>query len=194
MNASAELIAVALDGRKTSRGWRARCPGHDDRHPSLDITETPDGKVLFIDRSGRCAQAEIIAALRERSLWSAEHQPSRPIEDPFPASAFHDEPAPARCLIHEPRCQHWKSFDRRWLLAQLRENLVEACRELIEKFKRADRPVTSETLRKGIKFAIPFGAIVPAGVGNVIVAKAIDVVVGEFTTSTSPSGRGQAAA
>jgi hypothetical protein len=28
-------IAKALDGRRVGRGWIARCPAHDDRHPSL---------------------------------------------------------------------------------------------------------------------------------------------------------------
>lgn len=65
MNASD--LAAALGGRKTSRGWRAPCPAHDDRHPSLDITETPDGRVLFICRAG-CSQTEVIDALRARGL------------------------------------------------------------------------------------------------------------------------------
>ena len=35
----AETIAKALGGRKAGGGWMARCPAHDDREPSLSITD-----------------------------------------------------------------------------------------------------------------------------------------------------------
>ena len=36
---TAETIAKALGGRKRGRGWMARCPAHDDREPSLSISD-----------------------------------------------------------------------------------------------------------------------------------------------------------
>ena len=36
-----------LEGvRKSGTGWKARCPAHDDRNPSLSVTEGAGGKVL----------------------------------------------------------------------------------------------------------------------------------------------------
>jgi hypothetical protein len=66
--ASAETLAEALDGRKTGRGWMARCPAHNDREPSLSIRETDDGKVLVHCHAG-CDQEHVIAALRVCGLW-----------------------------------------------------------------------------------------------------------------------------
>ena len=61
-------IAEALGGAKRDgAGWRCRCPAHDDRDPSLAITER-DGKLLCICRAG-CHQDAVITALRQRGLW-----------------------------------------------------------------------------------------------------------------------------
>src|SRR5215831_18443731 len=65
---TAESIAKALDGRKVGGGWMARCPSHDDREPSLSITDSQDGKVLVRCHAG-CDQQEVIAALRARGIW-----------------------------------------------------------------------------------------------------------------------------
>ncbi|MHB8201947.1 MAG: hypothetical protein ACYDD9_14185 [Acidithiobacillus sp.] len=41
-------ILQRLDGvRKMRCGWIARCPAHDDRRPSLAISEGRDGRVLL---------------------------------------------------------------------------------------------------------------------------------------------------
>jgi len=65
---SAEAVAKALGGRKAGAGWTARCPAHDDRTPSLSLTDTRDGKVLVRCHAG-CDQERVIAALRGRGLW-----------------------------------------------------------------------------------------------------------------------------
>jgi hypothetical protein len=65
---TAEAIAKALDGRKGGAAWMARCPAHDDREPSLSISDGEDGKVLVHCHAG-CEQADLIAALRSRGLW-----------------------------------------------------------------------------------------------------------------------------
>jgi putative DNA primase/helicase len=70
---NAESIAKALDGQKASGGWKARCPAHDDRTPSLSISEK-DGKPLFCCHAG-CSQDAIIDALRDRGLWP-KHRPN----------------------------------------------------------------------------------------------------------------------
>ncbi len=65
---TAEIIAKALGGRRAGGGWIARCPAHEDRKPSLSITEAKGGKVLVRCHAG-CEQARVIAALRSRGLW-----------------------------------------------------------------------------------------------------------------------------
>ena len=64
---TAEIVAKALGGRRAGGGWNACCPAHEDRKPSLSITEAKDGKVLIRCHAG-CEQARVIA-LRSRRLW-----------------------------------------------------------------------------------------------------------------------------
>lgn len=67
---SAESLARALGGKAHGRGWRAKCPAHDDRDPSLDITSNEDGRVLLKCRVG-CENDAIIDALKKRGLWES---------------------------------------------------------------------------------------------------------------------------
>lgn len=51
--------------------WQARCPAHDDRHPSLSIGETNDEKVLLKCHAG-CSTKEILTSigLCEKDLFA----------------------------------------------------------------------------------------------------------------------------
>lgn len=49
--------------RRSGRGWIARCPSHDDRSPSLSITEARDGKLLLHCFAG-CSVEAICQAIR----------------------------------------------------------------------------------------------------------------------------------
>lgn len=55
--------------------WKACCPAHDDRDPSLSIRETSDGKVLLHCWAG-CTATDITAALglELRDLFPADGQ------------------------------------------------------------------------------------------------------------------------
>jgi len=65
----AESIARGLDKpRRYGHSWMACCPAHDDRNPSLTITDGDDGKTLVHCFSG-CSQQDVIEALRARGLW-----------------------------------------------------------------------------------------------------------------------------
>lgn len=44
-------------------GWRCLCPAHEDSHPSLDVDEGRDHRVLLICRSRGCSAASIADAL-----------------------------------------------------------------------------------------------------------------------------------
>jgi DNA primase len=60
---SAEDILMHLDRVRGSNGrYTACCPAHDDKDPSLSITETSDRKVLLKCFSG-CTAAEIVGAI-----------------------------------------------------------------------------------------------------------------------------------
>jgi putative DNA primase/helicase len=84
--ATAETIAKALGGRKAGGGWTACCPAHDDREPSLSITDARNGRVLVCCHAG-CDQQDVIAALRARGAWERERGPMR-----F-ASTIHRQPS-----------------------------------------------------------------------------------------------------
>ncbi|HDS0929332.1 TPA: virulence-associated protein E [Pseudomonas putida] len=58
--------------------WKACCPAHNDKHPSLAITETSDGVVLLKCWAG-CTTKEIVTAigLELRDLFPGDEQPRR---------------------------------------------------------------------------------------------------------------------
>jgi len=58
-----DLILSRLDRvKRVSGGYMARCPVHDDKNPSLSITEGDDGRVLLKCFAG-CSTEEIVKAL-----------------------------------------------------------------------------------------------------------------------------------
>jgi hypothetical protein len=75
---TAKKILDRLSGvRETKNGWEACCPAHEDRRPSLGISEGSDGRVLLHCRAG-CSTKAIVDALglAERDLFDADS--SRP--------------------------------------------------------------------------------------------------------------------
>lgn len=76
---SGQLIAECLGGRRVGNQWMARCPAHDDRNPSLAISEDVTGKVLVHCHAG-CDQSVVIGELRSRGLWDSTGDPcQRPV-------------------------------------------------------------------------------------------------------------------
>lgn len=71
-----------------SNQWKACCPGHDDKDPSLSLREAEDGKVLIHCWAG-CTTAEIVAAigLELRDLFPGE---SKPRQGPSNAAVKHE--------------------------------------------------------------------------------------------------------
>lgn len=60
---TAAALAAILSARPSGRGrWTARCPGHDDRHPSLSIKQGERG-VLVRCWSHGCTLEQITGAL-----------------------------------------------------------------------------------------------------------------------------------
>jgi putative DNA primase/helicase len=58
------LNALSQHGSRTAGKdrWASRCPAHDDRKPSLSITEGPDGRALLHCHAG-CVTADVVGAL-----------------------------------------------------------------------------------------------------------------------------------
>ena len=66
-------IARALGGaRRSGDSWQARCPAHNDRNPSLSLTDR-DGRLLVHCFAG-CAQEAVIEALKTRGLWPEQER------------------------------------------------------------------------------------------------------------------------
>ena len=68
MSPDARAIVRALKGRWAGNTGNCRCPAHDDRSPSLSVTESRDGGVLVYCHAG-CAQKDVIGALQGLGLW-----------------------------------------------------------------------------------------------------------------------------
>ncbi len=61
---SVETLLDRLDGVKQTapNRWIARCPAHDDRSPSLSISELADGQILIHCFAG-CEATDVMAAV-----------------------------------------------------------------------------------------------------------------------------------
>jgi len=76
-----ERVLAKLPGaKKSGKGWSARCPAHEDRNPSLSVSEGDDGAALLKCHTG-CTMAAILAAvgLTVRDLFpdKADAAPNR---------------------------------------------------------------------------------------------------------------------
>jgi 5S rRNA maturation endonuclease (ribonuclease M5) len=71
-----ELLGRLERVSKSSDGWRARCPGHDDAKPSLSVATADDGRILLRCFAG-CDVERIVDALglelRDLFAASGEH-------------------------------------------------------------------------------------------------------------------------
>ena len=82
---TANAFADLVQAERTGAGrWKARCPAHNDRSPSLGIREGEDGRVLVLCRAG-CALDSILSALKlvRRDLFAG------PPPSPQQAAALH---------------------------------------------------------------------------------------------------------
>lgn len=74
------LSACGTPARKNGNGWQAKCPAHDDRSPSLSISEGRDGRALLNCHAG-CETPAILAALG-LSMEDLFVDEDRPTSDP----------------------------------------------------------------------------------------------------------------
>jgi len=68
---SAETLTQALNGKWTGTQGTARCPAHEDRNPSLSISEKPEGGNPLVHCFAGCSKEEVIDALKQMGLWAS---------------------------------------------------------------------------------------------------------------------------
>jgi len=71
-----EGIVKELGAKRVGSYYMAPCLAHNDRNPSMSITER-NGKTLIHCHAG-CSQADVVSALKERGLWESDAQPTAP--------------------------------------------------------------------------------------------------------------------
>ena len=79
-SACLDKVLSYLDKVKPSgaNNWKACCPAHDDKNPSLAITETSDGTILLKCWAGCTAQGIVSAiGLELRDLFPGERREPR---------------------------------------------------------------------------------------------------------------------
>ena len=79
MSAPVQLLVERLEAKRSGEGWKAKCPAHDDREPSLSISEGHDGRALIKCHAG-CSTDDVIAALdlKPRDLFVSDKNGSEP--------------------------------------------------------------------------------------------------------------------
>lgn len=167
---TARELALAIDprARRIGRNYRVRCVSHDDHHASLDIADGANGKLLLIDRSGRCSQREIIDELRARGLWSSPPAPRRRWSWSEYLARTRLRPRPWRATARTRR---------EYLLARLRDDLTIATREIEMLYARARCELTRDDLLRELRLALEVRGIDAAGLGAVEAEAAITMYI-----------------
>jgi hypothetical protein len=62
MSEPVQLLVERLHAKRSGDGWKAKCPMHDDRDPSLSIREGSDGRALIKCHAG-CSTDDVLTAL-----------------------------------------------------------------------------------------------------------------------------------
>lgn len=93
--ASARNVIQTLGGKWHGSYGTARCPAHEDKHPSLSVSER-DGKVL-VKCHGPCDQEAVLEALRDCGLWGGSDETGRRREFVKPRSTANEVDANANC-------------------------------------------------------------------------------------------------
>jgi putative DNA primase/helicase len=73
-----EFVSRLDLAKQIGTGWTARCPAHDDRAPSLSVTEGDDGRTLIKCHAG-CATIDIVKAMGLRMSDLFIPRPPRPV-------------------------------------------------------------------------------------------------------------------
>jgi len=112
-DSDAARIAAALGGAvRSGRGYLARCPAHQDRTPSLSLTDSGDGRLLWRCFAG-CSQEAVRDELIARGLHDPRRQ--RPVRRPGVRTTPAPSPYRRADMVRRPWHQ---AVDPRGTLAQ----------------------------------------------------------------------------
>jgi putative DNA primase/helicase len=174
---TAATLAKSLGGRRGESSWVARCPAHDDRHPSLSIAEGADGRLLLRCFAG-CSWSAIKTALEARSLW-----PEREVSAPR---------SPRLWKISQDRSPRVPEPDKLRMLERVWRNTTPAPGTIVEIYLRS-RSITTPVppmLRQARLWHRESGRWLPCMVAAV---QAPDGrLSGLHRTFLQPGGRGKA--
>jgi hypothetical protein len=102
MSSPVENLVQRLNAKRSGKGWKARCPAHNDRTPSLSIDEGEDGCALIHCHAG-CDTDDVLAALgmSRRDLFPATYRQPIP-KAPAPVKSAEAAPLNAAPAV-QPR-------------------------------------------------------------------------------------------
>lgn len=87
MNLALKDILSGLKGvKRVNKGWRAHCPAHDDKKPSLHVSKGDNGRVLLYCHAG-CSANAICQAI---GIKVADLFPKEPASKRTPVIATYD--------------------------------------------------------------------------------------------------------
>ena len=66
-----KFLAVLGGKRKSDSQIVCNCPAHPDKSPSLSVTLSSDGKILFYCFAG-CSQSAVLKALKDLGLFESK--------------------------------------------------------------------------------------------------------------------------
>lgn len=111
-----EAIADALAGdrkpKRTSTGWLTFCPVHDDKNPSLSVSEGEGGGIL-VHCFGGCAQKVVVDELKARNLWPSRNGKRPKGKARRKLIATYDYRDPAGALVYQVCRFEPKDFSQR---------------------------------------------------------------------------------
>jgi hypothetical protein len=94
VTAPVENLVQRLHAKPSGEGWLAKCPAHDDRTPSLSITEGDDGRVLLFCHAGCPTENVGFARVGDEDLFPADKSTALPF-NPRPPQKQAEKPATA---------------------------------------------------------------------------------------------------
>lgn len=172
MRIHASEAAQLLGARRYSGGWMARCPAHDDRSPSLSISEGNDGQLLLRCFAG-CDFLDVLSSIRQRLGGTTTARLAR---------------APTRaCFADPPGVQR-----RKTRAAAIWRDARPSARTLVEDYLRARSVAlpTGAELRFAPDLRHPTGAFAPAMVAAI--RDKDSGLMGVHRTWLRPDGAGKA--
>lgn len=86
LDTTLQAILFKLQAKKVGNNWQAKCPGHDDKSPSLSISRGDDGRILLFCHTG-CSFETIVNSL---GYETTDLFPSKTVEPKYEIDQTYD--------------------------------------------------------------------------------------------------------